>query len=133
MTYEAIEGGVVPIKAWVHGVPVEDMARKQLVETVSLSIVWPHLAVMPDVHWGKGATVGSVVPTRGAIVPACVGVDLGCGVAASPTTLTSADLGDSARRIFEALEEAIPHGRTDNGGANDRGAWGTLPEAVAAR
>ncbi len=133
MSYETIEGGVVPIKAWVHGVPVEDGARKQLVETAALPIVWPHLAVMPDVHWGMGATVGSVVPTRGAIVPACVGVDLGCGMAASPTTLTSADLGDSARRIFEALEDAIPHGRTDNGGANDRGAWGTVPPEVAAR
>jgi tRNA-splicing ligase RtcB len=132
-TYETIVGGLVPVKAWVRGVPVEDVARKQLVETASLPIVWPHVAVMPDVHWGMGATVGSVVPTRGAIVPACVGVDLGCGMSATPTTLTSADLGDDARMIFEALEEAIPHGRTDNGQANDRGAWGTIPPDVAAR
>lgn len=133
MSYETIGGGLVPVKAWVHGVPVEDVARKQLVETASLPIVWPHVAVMPDVHWGMGATVGSVVPTRGAIVPACVGVDLGCGMAAVPTTLCSEDLGDTARSIFEALEDAIPHGRTDNGGANDRGAWGTVPPDVAAR
>jgi tRNA-splicing ligase RtcB len=133
MTYETIDGGMVPVKAWVRGVPVEDVARKQLIETASLPIVWPHVAVMPDVHWGMGATVGSVVPTRGAIVPACVGVDLGCGMAASPTTLTSTDLGDDARAVFEALEEAIPHGRSDNGGANDRGAWGTVPTEVAAR
>lgn len=70
MSYETIEGGLVPVKAWVHGVPIEDVARKQLVETASLPIVWPHVAVMPDVHWGMGATVGSVVPTRGAIAEA---------------------------------------------------------------
>jgi tRNA-splicing ligase RtcB len=133
MTYESIDGGAVPIKAWVRGVPVEDGARKQLVETASLPIVWPHLAVMPDVHWGMGATVGSVVPTRGAIVPACLGVDLGCGMFAVPTTLDSTDLGDTAQQVFEALESAIPHGRTDKGGPNDRGAWGSVPDAVAAR
>ena len=70
VSYETIEGGLVPVKAWVHGVPIEDVARKQLVETASLPIVWPHVAVMPDVHWGMGATVGSVVPTRGAIAEA---------------------------------------------------------------
>src|SRR5580658_792842 len=97
-----------PIKEWTNGVLVEASARKQLEETASLPVVWPHLAVMPDVHWGMGATVGSVVPTRGAIVPACVGVDLGCGMAAVPTTLDSTDLGDTARQVFEALEGAIP-------------------------
>jgi tRNA-splicing ligase RtcB (3'-phosphate/5'-hydroxy nucleic acid ligase) len=131
--YEVIEGGLVPVKAWIRGVPVEDVARKQLVETASLPIVHPYVAVMPDVHWGMGATVGSVVPTRGAIVPACVGVDLGCGMTASPTTLTSADLGDNARAIFNTLEGAIPHGRTDNGGPNDRGAWSNPPDDVAFR
>ena len=80
MNYETIEGGTVPIKAWTRGVPVEDVARKQLIESASLPIVWPHVAVMPDVHCGMGATVGSVIPTRGAIVPAAVGVDIGCGM-----------------------------------------------------
>ena len=133
MSYETIDGGEVPIKAWTRGVPVEDAALTQLRETASLPFVWPHVAVMPDVHWGIGSTVGSVVPTRGAIVPASVGVDIGCGMAASRTTLTSADLGDSARQVFEALESAIPHGRTDNGGPNDRGAWTDPPAGVAAR
>jgi tRNA-splicing ligase RtcB (3'-phosphate/5'-hydroxy nucleic acid ligase) len=85
---------------------------------------------MPDVHWGMGATVGSVVPTRGAIVPAAVGVDLGCGVCAVRTPLTSASLGDSARGVFDALSIAIPHGRTDDGGVNDRGAWSDPPMDV---
>ena len=133
MSYETIPSEGAPIKAWTRGVPVEDKAREQLVQAAALPFVWPHLAVMPDVHWGMGATVGSVIPTRGAIVPAAVGVDIGCGMCAVPTTLTSADMGDSAGRVFEALEEAIPHGRTDNGGANDRGAWGTVPDDVARR
>lgn len=129
-TYETIDGGAVPIKAWTRGVPVEDVARKQLVESASLPIVWPHVAVMPDVHWGMGATVGSVIPTRGAIVPAAVGVDIGCGMCAVRTPLSSSALGDNAQDIFDALSAAIPHGRTDNGGPNDRGAWSGPPQDV---
>lgn len=131
-TYESIPSDGVPIKAWTRGVPVEDVARKQLVETARLPFVWPHLAVMPDVHWGMGATVGSVVPTEGAIVPAACGVDLGCGMCAVRTPLTSSALGDNAQRIFERLSDAIPHGRTDNGGSNDRGAWSDPPADVLA-
>ena len=131
MSYETIDGGLVPVKAWVRGVPVEDGARRQLVETASLPIVWPHVAVMPDAHWGMGATVGSVVPTWGAIVPSCVGVDLGCGLCAVRTDLTSAALGDSGQAIRDAIERAVPHGRTDDGGRNDRGAWHDVPDFVA--
>jgi len=122
MTYETIDGGTVPIKAWTRGVPVEDVARKQLVESARLPFVWPHVAVMPDVHWGMGATVGSVIPTRGAIVPAAVGVDIGCGMCAVRTPLSSSALGDNAQGIFDAISAAIPNGRTNNGGAGDRGA-----------
>lgn len=68
----------VPIKAWVEGVQVEDDAKTQLRNVASLPVVWPHVAVMPDVHLGYGATVGSVIPTRGAIIPSAVGVDIGC-------------------------------------------------------
>src|SRR5450432_1618336 len=75
---EIIETKNVPIKAWIDGVGVEDQARKQLINTASLPIVFHHVAVMPDVHFGMGATVGSVVPTEGAIIPAAVGVDIGC-------------------------------------------------------
>lgn len=117
----------VPIKAWVDGVPVEDDAKKQLQSIAALPVVWPHVAVMPDVHLGKGATVGSVVPTKGAIIPAAVGVDIGCGMMAVLTNLTAEDLPDNLAHVRTAIEEAIPHGRTNNGGFGDKGAWNNAP------
>jgi len=86
--------------------------------------------VMPDVHLGKGATVGSVVATKGAVIPAAVGVDIGCGMMAVQTTLKATELPDDLKAIRHALEAAVPHGRTDNGGRNDRGAWRRLPKRV---
>src|ERR1044072_4101143 len=77
--FEVIETKGRPIKAWIAGVPVEDAARQQLINVASLPFIHSHVAVMPDVHFGKGATVGSVIPTIGAIIPAAVGVDIGCG------------------------------------------------------
>jgi tRNA-splicing ligase RtcB len=126
-----LESQGVPIKAWVDGVPVEDDAKKQLRNVAALPIVWPHVAVMPDVHWGIGATVGSVVPTEKAIIPAAVGVDLGCGMAAVRTNLAAKDLPDSLAAMRSAIEAAVPHGRTNNGGAGDRGAWHDPPKAIA--
>lgn len=127
-----IESTGVPIKAWVDGVPVEDEARKQLQNVARLPCVWPHLAVMPDCHWGIGATVGSVVPTENAIIPAAVGVDLGCGMMAALTNLMAKDLPDSLAEMRSAIESAVPHGRTNNGKPGDRGAWGSPPlEAVS--
>jgi tRNA-splicing ligase RtcB (3'-phosphate/5'-hydroxy nucleic acid ligase) len=120
-----------PIKEWTKGVDVEASARKQLENTAKLPFVWPHLAVMPDVHWGTGSTVGSVIPTRGAIVPAAVGVDLGCGMSTVRTDLSSGALGDNGQAIREDIERAVPHGRTDDGGANDRGAWRDAPPLVS--
>ena len=127
---EGARGGL--IKAWVDGVQVEDKARAQLDNIAAMPFVYKHVAIMPDVHWGMGATVGSVIPTKGAIIPAAVGVDIGCGMAAQRTTLTASDLPDNMHALRTAIEERVPHGRTDNGGANDRGAWGDLPEANAA-
>lgn len=120
----------VPIKAWVDGVPVEDDAVAQLQRIAVLPVVGPHVAVMPDVHLGKGATIGSVVPTRGAIIPAAVGVDIGCGMMAIKTNLTASMLPDSLAAMRSAIEVAIPHGRTNNGGPGDRGAWGDTPRDV---
>jgi tRNA-splicing ligase RtcB len=128
---QIIETSGVPIKAWVDGVPFEDGARAQVERVASLPFVHDHVAIMPDVHWGVGATVGSVVATRGAVIPAAVGVDIGCGMVAVRTNLTANDLPDSLARIRSAIEAAVPHGRTDNGGRNDRGAWGKLPQAVS--
>jgi len=132
-SFDIIESqGGVPIKAWTRGVPVEDGAKAQLRYTSQLPIVWPHIAVMPDVHHGFGSTVGSVIPTVGAIIPAAVGVDIGCGMVAARTTLTSHQLGDSAKALFDSISHAVPHGRSDEGGNNDRGAWGQPPEVVTA-
>ena len=117
----------VPIKAWTKGVPLEDEARKQLMNVAQLPFIFKWIAAMPDVHWGIGATVGSVIPTKGAIIPAAVGVDIGCGMMAVQTDLTAADLPDNLHAMRTAIEKAVPHGRTNHGGAGDRGAWGDIP------
>jgi len=127
--YQLIEAeSSVPIKAWTKGVGIEASAEKQLRNVAALPIVYKWVAAMPDVHWGIGATVGSVIPTKGAIIPAAVGVDIGCGMMAVQTTLTANQLPDNLRGIRTAIERAIPHGRTDNGGRKDKGAWRELPK-----
>ena len=123
--YEYLEPG---IKAWTKGVPVENAALEQLRNVAGLPFIHKHVAVMPDCHWGAGTTIGSVIPTKGAIIPAAVGVDIGCGMAAVQTTLTANDLPDNLSGIRSAIEKAIPHGRTDHGGSGDRGAWGDVPD-----
>src|SRR4249919_567517 len=107
--------GATPIKGWVRGVPLESQAHAQLQNIASLPFVGPWVAVMPDVHLGIGATVGSVVPTRGAIIPAAVGVDIGCGMAAVRTTLTAADLPDSLAMLRNGIERAVPVGNGPGG------------------
>jgi len=120
------EGGV-PIKAWIRDVEVDDRAVEQLRNVARLPIVHRWVAAMPDVHWGIGATVGSVIPTLEAIIPAAVGVDIGCGMMAVRTSLNARDLPDDLKGIRTAIEKAVPHGRTDRGGRNDRGSWGAPP------
>ncbi len=117
----------VPIKAWTKGVALEGAAEQQLRNVARLPIIYKWVAAMPDVHWGIGATVGSVIPTRGAIIPAAVGVDIGCGMMAVKTSLAAGDLPDNLRGIRTAIEKAIPHGRTNRGGPGDRGAWSEPP------
>ena len=122
-----------PIKLWTQGVPVEDEARKQLMNTAKMPFIFRHLAVMPDVHLGKGSTIGSVIPTQGAIIPAAVGVDIGCGMMAARTTLAAADLPDNLHGLRSAIERAVPHGRTVGRGRRDEGAWETPPASVDAQ
>src|SRR5216683_1881925 len=117
-----------PIKAWTKGVQLEDQARQQLLNVAQLPFIFKWIAAMPDVHWGIGATVGSVIPTKGAIIPAAVGVDIGCGMMAVQTSLNARDLPDNLKGIRSAIETAVPHGRTNHGGAGDRGAWHDIPE-----
>src|SRR5262245_45879870 len=118
----------VPIKAWTKGVTLEAEAEKQLRNVAALPFVYKWVAAMPDVHWGIGATVGSVIPTKGAIIPAAVGVDIGCGMMAVQTTLAANQLPENLRGVRSAIEKAVPHGRTDNGGRKDQGAWRELPK-----
>jgi tRNA-splicing ligase RtcB len=127
-----IETAGQPIKAWTVGVPFEAEAEAQLRRVAALPFIHKWVAVMPDVHAGIGATVGSVVATRGAIIPAAVGVDIGCGMMAIRTSLRAADLPDNLHALRCGIEAAVPHGRTDNGGPGDRGAWHDLPADVAA-
>lgn len=125
----ATNGGV-PIKLWTKGVPVEAAAKQQLLNTAQLPFIYSHLAVMPDVHLGKGSTIGSVIPTQKAIIPAAVGVDLGCGMLAVRTSLTASDLPDNLRSIRSAIEKAVPHGRSVGRGRRDPGSWHNPPKAV---
>ena len=100
--------GRVPVKVWTED--IEHEALQQLINVSQLPIVHGHVAAMPDVHTGIGATVGSVIPTKGAIIPAAVGVDIGCGMNAVRLTLSAKDLPDSLAKVRGAIEDAVPVG-----------------------
>ena len=127
--YQHVDGGV-PIKSWTRGVPVDDKARDQLARAAKMPFIFKHVAAMPDVHVGIGATVGSVIPTKGAIIPAAVGVDIGCGMMAARTSLLATDLPDNLEAIRAAIERAVPHGRDMGRGKRDTGSWGSPPAAI---
>ncbi|HZF29029.1 MAG TPA: RtcB family protein [Gammaproteobacteria bacterium] len=127
-----VEGGR-HVKMWTRGVPVEAKAKEQLANTARMPFVFSHLAAMPDVHVGIGATVGSVLATKGAIIPAAVGVDIGCGMLAAQTTLGASDLPDSLGKIRARIERAVPHGFVTTPGRSVKGAWSVAPDSVIAR
>lgn len=122
--------GKFPVKIWTND--IEESAEKQLHNISQMPFIHKHVAVMPDVHWGMGATIGSVIPTLGAIIPSAVGVDLGCGMMAVETNITANDLPDSLKDIRHKLEAKIPHGRTSVGRKYnpelDRGLWSDTPK-----
>lgn len=128
MSYEYIEGKAVPVKAWIHGVAFDTKAREQVMNMSAMPFIHHHIAIMPDVHWGVGATVGSVIPQIGAVIPAAVGVDIGCGMMAVKTSLVASDLPENLHTIRTSIENAVPHGRTNDGREGDRGAWHDIPE-----
>ncbi len=129
--YEVLhESGAYPVKAWTRGVSFDDNSKRQLLNIAQLPFIHKWIAAMPDVHVGKGATIGSVIPTIGAVIPAAVGVDLGCGMMATKTSLTAAQLPDSLAQLRAAIEKAVPHGRTANFKLRDEGSWGQPPEEV---
>ncbi|MEG6545653.1 RtcB family protein [Acinetobacter bereziniae] len=119
-----------PIKMWTKGVPVDEKSKEQLLKTAQMPFIYKWMAVMPDVHVGIGATIGSVIPTKGAIIPAAVGVDIGCGMMAARTSLTASDLPDNLHALRTELERLIPHGMTKGRGHRDRGSWDTPTERV---
>jgi tRNA-splicing ligase RtcB (3'-phosphate/5'-hydroxy nucleic acid ligase) len=127
-----VEGGV-PVFLWNRGVSIQEEAIQQLRNLARMPFVYKHVAAMPDTHWGMGATVGSVFASEGAVIPAAVGVDIGCGMIAARI-----NFGDAARlpasnraAIRAEIEGRIPMGRTNNGGKGDRGAWKKVPEDIA--
>lgn len=123
----------VPIKMWTKGVAVDDNSKRQLLQTAQMPFIYKSMAVMPDVHFGLGATIGSVIPTKGAIIPSAVGVDIGCGMMATRTSLTANDLPDSLTALRTELERTIPHGiskKRGRGSNRDKGSWSTPPEHV---
>jgi tRNA-splicing ligase RtcB len=105
---QSLHKGLVPVHIYTDDIAHD--ALQQLLNVASLPIVHPHVAAMPDVHYGTGATVGSVIPTRGAVIPAAVGVDIGCGMNAVRTTLTANDLPDSLAKLRSTIESRVPVG-----------------------
>ena len=132
LDHQVLSTDNVPIKAWTLGVPFEAEAEAQLRRVAALPFIHKWVAVMPDVHAGLGATVGSVIACKKAVIPAAVGVDIGCGMMAVKTSLRADQLPDDLKPLRFAIEAAVPHGRTDHGGKNDRGAWGDVPAHHAA-
>jgi tRNA-splicing ligase RtcB len=136
-TIEKPDGGAV-MKMWDSHhidetgkhVGFEPAAMAQLRNTARLPFVYKHIAAMPDAHAAYGVTVGTVLATKGAIIPYAVGVDIGCGMMAIKTTARAEQLPDNLFEVRSAIEAAVPHGRTDGGGVNDRGAWGETPEWI---
>jgi len=124
------EGGK-PVKVWTD--EIEATAAEQLSRLATLPFIHKHVAAMPDVHAGIGATVGSVIATRGAIIPAAVGVDIGCGMMAVETTLTAKHLPDSLKELRERIERAVPHGFVTIPGRSVKGAWEVTPASIVSR
>lgn len=119
------DGDKLIAKMWNKHVAIEEAALTQIRQTASLPFVKPYVAVMADCHWGMGSTVGSVVPTEDAVCPSITGVDIGCGMMAVRTNLGLHEIEGtkSLQHYFELISRNIPHGRSDNGGAHDIGAW----------
>lgn len=125
--------GAAPIKMWTKNVHIDDGAIAQMENVARLPIIHKHVAAMPDCHWGKGATVGSVIPTKSAIIPAAVGVDIGCGMMAWQTTLNARDLPDNLAKLRADIEHAVPHGFVSAKGRARKGGWEVVPNSVGTR
>jgi tRNA-splicing ligase RtcB len=128
--YKEYETSGKPLKLWDSHGAFDTSAMEQLHNLAKLPFIHEHVAGMPDVHYGIGATVGSVIATKGAIVPAAVGVDIGCGMMAVQTTLKADQLPENLKEIRNQIEEAVPHGKTVSRGIKDKGSWKNIPDHV---
>lgn len=117
------EQGRCPIKHWTRGVEFEQPAIQQLRDIASLPFIHSHVAVMPDVHFGSGATVGSVIPTKHAVIPAAVGVDIGCGMVALQLDVKASQLPDNLKAVRAAIEAAVPHGFSSENRGHHKGTF----------
>lgn len=107
---EVLASQRVPIKIWTND--VDEKSKQQLANLASLPFVHHHIAAMPDVHVGMGATIGSVIATRNAIIPAAVGVDIGCGMVACRLSITGNELDEkSLKKVFDQITRDVPVGR----------------------
>lgn len=122
----------VPIKAWINGIEFEDNARRQVcnIALMDKGMIFPHIAIMPDAHIARGATIGSVIPMVDIIIPSAVGVDIGCGILAKQTKLKVEDIEGSLSLIHNQIEKSVPHGHT-GGRRRDKGAWWDIPDDIA--
>jgi len=141
-----IKGSNVVVKGWTKGVvhredghpgDLGDNTIAQLTAMAQMSFVYPYIAVMPDAHWGMGSCVGSVIPTRDAIIPATVGVDIGCGMIAYKLNAKREAFNELEEEVRTTISRTVPTGRTDNGGHRDVGGWqgwphlrGNIPDIV---
>jgi tRNA-splicing ligase RtcB len=131
MNFQVMHGKSGLVKHWTAGVEFEEEAQKQVLNVADLPFIFKHVAVMPDTHAGLGATIGSVIPTMGAVIPAACGVDIGCGISCVKLDgVATKDLVKNAGYLREKIEHVVPHGRTANGGVGDVGAHKAIPEAV---
>src|SRR5437660_6884094 len=133
---QRIQGRKVDILAWTQPSEIEGVALDQLKNISSLPWVFHHVAAMPDVHYGKGATVGSVIAMKDAVSPAAVGVDIGCGMAAVRTNLKADDLPDNLHALRREVERRIPVGFAEHRDpierSQDRQLWNEFHELTPA-
>ena len=119
----------IPIKMWLNH--IEAGALEQTKHLANLPFAFKHIAIMPDAHEGYGMPIGGVLATQRVIIPNAVGVDIGCGMIAMRTSMTSHDMPDNLKELRKLIERAVPHGRNKSGGRNDKGSWKDLPTPVA--
>lgn len=112
---QVTQAGGKPIKIWVGDLSeVEDQAMQQMFRVSRLPFIFKHISGMPDIHMGKGAAVGSVIASKGAIVPSLVGVDIGCGMLAAKLNIKASDLPDSLKKIRDQIERDVPVGHNSH-------------------